>query len=185
VRAVRYGLRALRRRRRQALLPILTMAGGAALLTVVLGSFPAIRRQAAQFGDPGAIVRTTVAVSVLVVLVSALEVAICATRSVNQRRAEIGVLTANGVPPQTVLVALAVEPGAGALIGGAIGGCLGSVVVVALRAAGKVSSAPPQTVVRSAVIALALCAASSLMASILPLLRAVRKPPLVSLSSRI
>ena len=184
MRAIRYGVKAVRRRRREAVLPVLTTAGGAALLTAVLASFPAIRHQAANFGDPGALARTTVEVSILVVLVGAVEVAICATRSVNQRRAEIGVLTANGIPPRSVLISLAIEPSASAIVGGALGALTGGIVVAILRAGGSLASAPPWVVVRSGLIALALCTVASTLASVFPILRAVRKPPLVSLNAR-
>ena len=184
MRTIRYGLRALARRRREAILPVLTTAGGAALLTAVLGSFPAIRHQAASFGDPGALARTTVEVSVLVVLVGAVEVAICAMRSVNQRRGEIGVLTANGVAPRSVLISLAIEPSVSAIVGGALGAVIGGIVVAALRAGGSLTSAAPWLVVRSGLIALLLCTVASALASVLPILRAARKPPLVSLNAR-
>jgi hypothetical protein len=183
MRAIRYGAKAAARRRRQLALPTLTTAAGAALLTVVLSSFPAIRREGASFGDPAALAHTTEAISILVVLVAAIEVAICATRSVTQRREEIGVLSANGIAPRSVLVSLMIEPGVCAAIGGVIGALLGAIGLVILRAGGSLGATAPVIVARSGAIALLLATAASLLASLLPVLRAVRKPPLASLTS--
>jgi len=181
--ALAYGARSAARRRRLLLLPALTVGTGAFLLVVVLALMPAVRDQGATFGDAAAVGRAAVVVSVVVLLVGALEVAIAATRSVSQRAREIGVLCSFGVPPRSVLVALMVEPVATATAGALVGSVVGVVVAAAGSAAGLVDGDPaPLAMAGAAALAVAVSALAATVASAAPCVRAVRRPPLVSLT---
>jgi len=184
VRALRYGALAALRRRRSLLMPALTTATSGALLALVLAVFPAVREQSARFGDPGALSRTTLVLSAMVLVVAAVEVAIGATRSIAQRRSEIGVLTANGVSPRRVLVALVVEPVLAGTAGSVAGAALAVAGVALLRASGAIDVQVGLGAVGRAVgITLGLSIVMSALAGLAPAARAVRRPPLASLRS--
>jgi hypothetical protein len=184
--ALGYGVRAASRRRRLLVLPAVTVATGAFLLVLVLALLPAVRRQGATFGDAGGVGRASVVVAVVVLLVGALEVAIAATRSVSQRAREIGMLCSFGVPPRSVLAALLVEPVATAAAGAATGALLGAGAAAATSATGLVDAAPAPSPLRltgAVVLAIGVSVAAALLASAAPCHRAVRRPPLDSLTS--
>jgi FtsX-like permease family len=181
--AVAYGGRAAARRRRMLLLPAVTVATGAFLLVVVLALMPAVREQGDAFGDGAAVGRAALLVSVVVLLVGALEVAIAATRSVTQRSREIGVLCSFGIPPRSVLLALLVEPVATATVGAVAGAVLGAVAAPAGAASGLVDAAPsPAGLAGGVVLAVVVSTVAAVAASVVPCRRAVRRPPLVSLT---
>ena len=184
--ALGYGARAASRRRRLLVLPAVTVATGAFLLVLVLALLPAVRRQGATFGDAGGVGRAAVVVAVVVLLVGALEVAIAATRSVSQRAREIGMLCSFGVPPRSVLAALLVEPVATAAAGAGTGALLGAGAAAAMSAAGLIDAdlAPsPLRLAGAVVLASGVSVAAALVASAAPCRRAVRRPPLDSLTS--
>jgi hypothetical protein len=181
--ALAYGARSAARRRRLLLLPAVTVGTGAFLLVVVVALMPAVRDQGATFGDAAAVGRAAVVVSVVVLLVGALEVAIAATRSVSQRAREIGVLCSFGVPPRSVLVALMVEPIATATVGASAGSVIGAVAAAAGSAAGLVDGDPaPLSLAGAVALAVGVSALAAALASAAPCVRAVRRPPLVSLT---
>jgi hypothetical protein len=182
--ALVYGARAAARRRRLLVLPAVTVGTGAFLLVVVLALMPAVRRQGAAFGDAAAIGRAALAVSLVVLLVGALEVAIAATRSVSQRSREIGVLCSFGVPPRSVLAALMVEPVATAVVG-AVAGALAGAVAAPLATAGGLADASvsPGALAGAAALAVVTAGLAAALASAAPCARAVARPPLVSLTS--
>jgi len=183
VRALGYGLTAARRRSRLLLLPGGTVAAGAFLLVLVVSLMPAVRRQGEVFGNGGAIGRAVVVISVIVLLTGALEVAIAATRSVNQRAREIGVLSTFGVPQRSIVCGLMVEPAATAAAGAAAGAVLGAVAALAGGAAGAINGDVSIVTVAGAVAgALVISAVSAALASAAPALRAARRPPLSSLT---
>ena len=174
VRALGYGLTAARRRSRLLLLPGGTVAAGAFLLVLVVSLMPAVRRQGEAFGNGGEIGRAVVVISVIVLLTGALEVAIAATRSVNQRAREIGVLSTFGVPQRAIVLGLMVEPVATAAAGAAAGAVLG---------AGAITGGISIVTVAGAVAgALVISVVSAALASAAPSLRAARRPPLSSLT---
>lgn len=180
--AASYGLLAAWRRWRVMLLPATTTATGSLLVVLVLALLPAVRRQAAEFGDPGDLSRATVATSILVLLVGVLEVSIVATRSVMQRRVEIGLLSATGVAPGRVLVALLMEPVATAMTGSVVGSALGvltSILLTTTHAGNVRTEAGPAAI--GVLVAVGLSLAASAAASSLPVIRAVHRPPLASL----
>jgi FtsX-like permease family len=182
--ALRYGLRAAGRRRRALVLPELTVATGAFLLVLVIALMPAVRRAGAAFGDAAGIGRATVVISTIVVLLGVLEVAITATRSIVSRVREIGVLATFGVPPRSVVVALLVEPVLTAAAGGTAGASL-AVLAVVLGSGTHLVHAPvaPGTLLAGWCTAVALSTVAALLVSAAPAGRAVRRPPLVSLTT--
>jgi ABC-type lipoprotein release transport system permease subunit len=181
--ALAYGVRAAARRHRLLVLPAVTVGTGAFLLVVVLALMPAVRRQGTTFGDAAAVGRAAIVVSLVVLLVGALEVAIAATRSVSQRAREIGVLCSFGVPPRSVLAALMVEPVATAGIGALVGAVLGAVAAPAASAAGLAGTHPsPVPLVGAVALAVTVSVAAGTVASAAPCARAVARPPLASLA---
>lgn len=183
VRALGYGLTAALRRSRLLLLPGGTVAAGAFLLVLVVSLMPAVRRQGEAFGNGAEIGRAVVVISVIVLLTGALEVAIAATRSVNQRAREIGVLSTFGVPQRVIVVGLMVEPVATACVGAAAGAALGAVTAVAGQTAGAITGEVPVGTVGTAMAgALVISVVSAALASAVPSLRAARRPPLSSLT---
>jgi hypothetical protein len=183
VRALRYGLTAARRRSRLLLVPGGTVTAGAFLLVLVVSLMPAVRRQGEAFGSGGAIGRAVVVISVIVLLTGTLEVAIAATRSVNQRAREIGVLSTFGVPQRAIVCGLMVEPVATAAVGSAAGALLGAVTAIAGGAAGAITGNPSiMTVAGATAGALVISVVSAALASAVPSLRAARHPPLSALA---
>jgi ABC-type lipoprotein release transport system permease subunit len=157
----------------------------AGLLVVVLSLLPDIHRQSAAFGSASNLTRITVIVSLVVVLVGAIEVAIGATRAVGQRKTEIGILSASGTKPSNVVAVILVEPVLSAVVGAAAGAILAIAGIVAGETSGALhTAAKPATVAQSVVLAVLLATAASLVASIIPVIRAVRKPPVDSLQQR-
>ena len=185
MKGLRYGFRAAARRRRWIVLPAVTTAMGAGSLVVVLSLLRDIRRQSAAFGNASDLTRITVVVSLVMVVVGAIEVAIGATRAVGQRRTEIGILSASGTKPANVVAMILVEPVLSAVVGAAVGAILAIVGIVAGEASGALhTAAKPATVAQSVVLAVLLAAAASLVASVIPVIKAVRKPPVDSLQQR-
>jgi ABC-type lipoprotein release transport system permease subunit len=182
-RALQYGLRAAWRRRRLLLLPTITVATGAFLVVLVIALMPAVRRQGAALGDATGIGRAAVAISVVVLLVGAFEVAIASTRSVNQRAGEIGVLSTFGVSGRCTLSALMVEPVATATVGGVIGAIVGAAAGLLAPSLGLVEdSVALADVVNGMALAIAVSVVAAVLASAVPTVRAVRRPPLASLT---
>jgi hypothetical protein len=182
-RALQYGLRAAWRRRRLLLLPTVTVATGAFLVVLVIALMPAVRRQGAAVGDASGVGRAALAISVVVLLVGAFEVAIASTRSVHQRASEIGVLSTFGVSGRCTLSALMVEPVATATVGGVAGALVGAGAGLLAPSLGLVEDSVALTdVVKGMALAIAVSVVASVLASAVPTVRAVRRPPLVSLT---
>lgn len=183
--ALGYGARAAGRRRRLLVLPAVTVATGAFLLVVVLALMPAVREQGATFGDGGGVGRAALVVSIVVLLVGALEVAIAATRSVSQRAKEIGMLCSFGVPPRSVLAALLVEPLVTAGVGAAAGAVVGAGAAAVLVATDVVDADPapsPTRLAGAVALAVGVSLVAATVSSAAPCRRAVRRPPLDSLT---
>ena len=182
-RALQYGVRAAWRRRRVLALPTTTVATGAFLVVLVIALMPAVRRQGATLGDAAGVGHAALAISVVVLLVGAFEVAIAATRSVHQRAAEIGVLSTFGVSGRCTLSALMVEPVATATLGGVIGAIVGAVGGLVARSIGLVTdSVAAADVLKGMALAVAVSVVASVLASAVPTVRAVNRPPLASLT---
>jgi ABC-type lipoprotein release transport system permease subunit len=182
--ALRYGLLSAGRRRRSLVLPGLTVAAGAFLLVLVVALMPAVRRAGATFGDAAAVGRATLVISAIVVLLGVLEVAITATRSIVARVREIGVLCTFGVSPRSVVCALLVEPVLTAAAGALAGATAAALVALAGTGAGLVdASVAAGTVLAGWSGAVALSTVAALAVSAAPAWRAVRRPPLVSLTT--
>jgi ABC-type lipoprotein release transport system permease subunit len=182
--AVAYGARAAARRHRLLVLPAVTVATGAFLLVVVMASMPAVREQGAALGDADAVGRAVMVVSMVVLLVGAFEVAIAATRSVSQRAREIGVLCSFGVAPRSILVALMIEPVATASVGAVVGAAAGAVAAPVAAASGLLDTTPSAGAVATGVaLAIGVSSLAACVASAAPCVRAVRRPPLASLTS--
>jgi ABC-type antimicrobial peptide transport system permease subunit len=173
-----YGLLAARRRAGALVLPAATVATGAFLLVLVIALMPAVRDQA--YGDVSG---AAVVISVIVLLVGALEVAIAATRSVVQRTREIGVLCSFGVPRRAIMWGLMVEPVATACAGAVAGALLAALAAPVAAAAGWVAvSVDPGTVAWAVLAAVGVSTLTAAAAGALPTWRAARRPPLVSLT---
>lgn len=182
-RALQYGLRAAWRRSRLLLLPTITVATGALLVVLVIALMPAVRRQGAALGDASGVGHAALAIAVVVLLVGAFEVAIASTRSVNQRAGEIAVLSTFGVSGRCTLSALMVEPVATATVGGVIGAIVGAVAGLLAPSLGLVDDSVALTdVVKGMVLAIAVSGVAAVLASAVPTVRAVRRPPLASLT---
>lgn len=182
-RGLSYGLRSTRRRARTLVLPALTTATGAFLVVQVLSLAGSVREQASAFGDQREIYRATVLIAVVVLLVGAVEVAVCTTRTISQRTREIGVLGATGVRRAPVVAALMVEPILAAAVGAAGGAVLAAVADAVLAAVGTVDASPQAgPVVLAMTVAVGVSIASAGLASILPSWHAASRPPIRSLS---
>lgn len=182
-RGLSYGLRSTRRRARTLVLPALTTATGAFGVVQVLSLAGSVRGQASAFGDQREIYRATVVIAVVVLLVGAVEVAVCTTRTISQRTREIGVLGATGVRRAPVVAALMVEPILAAAVGAAGGAVLAAVADAVLAAVGTVDASPQAGPVALAMaVAVGVSVTSAALASILPSWHAASRPPIRSLS---
>lgn len=178
-----YGVRATRRRWKATVLPVITVATGAFLVVVVLALGGAVQSEARQLGNGAELRRAVVLIAVIVLLVGAVEVAVCATRTVVSRTREIGVLGATGVPPTAVVAALLVEPVVTAAVGGLLGAAVALLSVTGLSASGATSTrVSPDGAVLGTVLAVFVSAVVALIASALPSWRAAVRPPVRSLS---
>jgi len=179
-----YGLLSSRRRARQMLLPAITIATGAFLVVIVFAMSAGIKKQAAALGHTGEIGHAIVLIAVTVLLVGVVEAAVATTRTIAHRTRELGVLGATGVRSGPVLVALLVEPAVTAFLG-ALGGAvlaagLGAVLAAAGAAGSGVSAGGTIT---GLVIAVAVSVVAAAVTSVVPIWRAVHRPPIKSLSA--
>ena len=182
-RGLSYGLRSTRRRARTLVLPALTTATGAFLVVQVLSLAGSVRGQASAFGDQREVYRATVLIAVVVLLVGAVEVAVCTTRTIGQRTREIGVLGATGVRRAPVIAALMVEPIIAAAAGSACGAVLAAIADAVLSAAGAIDASPqPGPTALAVLVAVGVSVASAALASIVPSWHAASRPPIRSLS---
>jgi ABC-type antimicrobial peptide transport system permease subunit len=178
-----YGLLSTRRRARALLLPIVTTATGAFLVVQVFSLTGSVKKQATTFGNKDEIFRATLLIAVVVLLVGVVEVAVCSTRTINQRTREIGVLGATGVRRSPVVTALMVEPMVAATAGAAVGSVLAVAVDVLFAAVGASSTSPqPGPTALGAALAISISIASAAITSIMPSWRAASRPPIRSLS---
>jgi ABC-type antimicrobial peptide transport system permease subunit len=179
-----YGLLSSRRRAREILLPAITIATGAFLVVIVFSMSAGIRKQAAGLGHASEIGHAVVLIAVTVLLVGVVEAAVATTRTIAHRTRELGVLGATGVRSRPVLVALLVEPVVTAFIGSLAGAVLAAVAGIALGAAGTVQSGVSAGgAVTGLVVAVAVSVVAAGVTSVVPIWRAVNRPPVKSLSS--
>jgi ABC-type lipoprotein release transport system permease subunit len=180
-----YGLLSARRRWNAGLLPALTAAMSSALLYVVLALHRSIDSQLASFGAQASLSRVTTVVIIMMVVVTAVEVSIGATRCVTQRRVEIGLLLANGTAPRKVMTSLMLEPVTNALSGALVGVAVSCISIVIASHAGWAAAAVPATrLTTMALLTLAVASAAAVLASIGPIAYAVSRPPVQSLTRR-
>ena len=179
-----YGLLSCRRRAREMLLPAVTIATGAFLVVIVFAMSAGIRKQAAGLGHADEIGHAVVLIAVTVLLVGVVEAAVGTTRTIAHRTRELGVLGATGVRSRPVMVALLVEPVVtaccGALGGGVIAAAAGAVLAAVGAARSGVSASGT---VAGIVIGLAVSVSAAVITSVVPIWRAVNRPPVKSLSS--
>jgi ABC-type antimicrobial peptide transport system permease subunit len=179
---LRYGVLATRRRMTALVLPVVTTATGSFLVVQVFSLAPAVRRQAAAFGNAPQIFRATLLITILVLLVGVVEVAVCTTRAIGQRTREIGVLGAVGVRRAPVVAALLVEPMLAALAGAIAGAVVAAVVDAVLGITGVSASPAAGTAAAGAGLAVGVSAVAAAVTSIVPSWRAASRPPIRSLS---
>jgi ABC-type antimicrobial peptide transport system permease subunit len=177
-----YGLLSSRRRAREMLLPAITIATGAFLVVIVFAMSAGIRKQAAGLGHADEIGHAIALIAVTVLLVGVVEAAVATTRTIAHRTRELGVLGAAGVRSGPVLVALLVEPTVTAFFG-ALGGAVLAAVVDAVLASATASSVSASGTVTGLVIAVAVSVVAAAVTSVVPIWRAVHRPPIKSLSA--
>ncbi|MDQ1734736.1 MAG: hypothetical protein QOH56_987 [Pseudonocardiales bacterium] len=182
-RGLSYGMLSTRRRASTLLLPMLTTATGAFLVVQVFSLTGSVKVQASAFGNKDQFFRATLLIAVVVLLVGVVEVAVCTTRTINQRTREIGVLGATGVSRSPVVAALMVEPIVAAF-GGAVCGSILAIVVDGVLSATGGSSAEPELGPTAVGVTLAvlISIASAAVTSIVPSWHAASRPPIRSLS---
>lgn len=181
---IAYGLLSSRRRARQMLLPAITIATGAFLVVTVFAMSAGIKKQAAALGHANEIGHAVVLIAVVVLLVGVVEAAVATTRTIAHRTRELGVLGATGVRSRPVLVALLVEPVVTAFFGALGGAAVAAVAVAVLGAAGAVESGVSASgTVTGLVIAVAVSVVAAAVTSVVPIWRAVHRPPIKSLSA--
>jgi ABC-type antimicrobial peptide transport system permease subunit len=179
-----YGLLSSRRRARQMLLPAITIATGAFLVVIVFAMSAGIKKQATALGHADEIGHSIVLIAVTVLLVGVVEAAVATTRTIAHRTRELGVLGATGVRSRPVLVALLVEPVVTAFFGALGGAVLAAVAGTALGAAGAAESGVSASgTVTGLVIAVAVSVVAAAVTSMVPIWRAVHRPPIKSLSA--
>lgn len=179
-----YGLLATRRRRRELVLPIVTVATGSFLLVQVLSLTSTVRNQAAAFGNETEIFRATVLIAIVVLLVGVVEVAVCTTRTITHRTREIGVLGANGIPRPPVVGALMVEPVLASVVGAILGGAIALVGGLLVDVLGLVEvDVDARTAITAFAISVFTSALAAVATSVVPVWRAASRPPVTSLTS--
>ena len=179
-----YGLLSSRRRAREMLLPAITIATGAFLVVIVFGMSAGIRKQAAGLGHTSEIGHSIVLIAVMVLLVGVVEAAVVTTRTIAHRTRELGVLGATGVRSRPVLVALLVEPVVTAFFGALGGAVLAAAAGPALGAVGAAQSGVSASgTVTGLVTAVAVSVVAAAVTSVVPIWRAVHRPPIRSLSA--
>ena len=179
-----YGLLSSRRRAREMLLPAITIATGAFLVVIVFAMSAGIKQQAAGLGHADEIGHAVVLIAVTVLLVGVIEAAVATTRTIAHRTRELGVLGATGVRSRPVLMALLVEPVVTAFFGALGGAVIAAVVGAVLGSVGAVSSGVSAGgTVTGIVIAVAVSVVAAVITSVVPIWRAVHRPPVKSLSA--
>jgi ABC-type antimicrobial peptide transport system permease subunit len=179
-----YGLLSSRRRARQMLLPAITIATGAFLVVIVFAMSAGIKKQAAGLGHADEIGHAVVLIAVTVLLVGVVEAAVATTRTIAHRTRELGVLGATGVRSRPVLVALLVEPVVTAFCGALGGAVLAAVAGAVLGATGAAASGVSASGTATGVVtSLAVSVVAAVITSVVPIWRAVHRPPVTSLSS--
>jgi len=179
-----YGLLSSRRRAREMLLPAITIATGAFLVVIVFAMSAGIKKQAAGLGHTGEIGHAVVLIAVTVLLVGVVEAAVATTRTIAHRTRELGVLGATGVRSRPVILALLVEPVVTAFFGALGGGVIAAAAGAVLAAAGAATSGVSASgTVTGVVIGLAVSVIAAVITSVVPIWRAVNRPPVKSLSS--
>lgn len=179
-----YGLKSARRRAGQMLLPAITIATGSLLVVIVFAMQAGIRRQAAGLGHAGEIGHAVVLIAVTVLLVGVVEAAVATTRTIAHRTRELGVLGATGVRPRPVLVALLAEPVLTALAGSAGGAVIAAAAAAVAGGAGAVASGVSAGgTLTGLVIAIAVAVVAAALASVVPIWRAVHRPPVSALNA--
>jgi ABC-type antimicrobial peptide transport system permease subunit len=179
-----YGLLSSRRRAKEMLLPAITIATGAFLVVIVFAMSAGIKKQAAGLGHADEIGHALVLIAVTVLLVGVVEAAVATTRTIAHRTRELGVLGATGVRSRPVLVALLVEPVVTAFLGALGGAVLAAVLGAVLGAVGAAESGVSVSgTVTGLVIAVAVSVVAAAVTSVVPIWRAVHRPPVKSLSA--
>lgn len=179
-----YGLLSSRRRAREMLLPAVTIATGAFLVVIVFAMQAGIKQQATGLGHADEIGHAIVLIAVTVLLVGVVEAAVATTRTIAHRTRELGVLGATGVRSRPILVALLVEPVVTAFLGALGGAVLAAVTGALLGAVGAAASGVSASgTVFGLVIAVAVSVVAAAVTSVVPIWRAVNRPPIKSLNA--
>ena len=179
-----YGLLSSRRRAREMLLPAITIATGAFLVVIVFAMSAGINKQAAGLGHADEIGHAIVLIAVTVLLVGVVEAAVATTRTIARRTRELGVLGATGVRSRPVLMALLVEPVVTAFFGALGGAVIAAVAGAVLGTVGAVrSGVSAGGAGLGIVIAVAVSVVAAVITSVVPIWRAVNRPPIKSLSA--
>ncbi|GIK78712.1 MAG: FtsX-like permease family protein [Acidobacteria bacterium] len=180
IRSLRYTLRMIGRSRGPVLLRSLAIAVASALTFFVLAQSGTVRAQAGELAVGGIgsslVERATFSLTVIAIVVGALQVGVLMTRIVLQRMHEIGILKASGVATRSIFLVFLFE----ALMYGFIGGVLGCLAGLLIAAAGPMPEAGEA--VRAAVVTIVLATVVSTLAGLAPARRAVRSSAVEAIS---
>jgi predicted lysophospholipase L1 biosynthesis ABC-type transport system permease subunit len=180
-RILSYTSRHLQFNRRRSLLPIATIATGTLLVYVVFTLIAIVRQQIAAMSGTlspetvAAVSQATVYISLIGLVVGALETAIVMTRSVLSRMHEIGILKATGISNSVILSLFMTEAILYGFLGGIMGISLGWIVaalVQMLSGVAPVAALLPN--ITNLLIAFGLAILTSIAAALIPVWRIAR-----------
>ena len=174
IKPLKYSLRMITRARGSSLLRSGAVAVAAALTFFVLAQSSTVRNQATDLAVGGigvdTIERATLSLTVIAVIVGALQVGVLMTRVVLQRMQEIGVLKAAGVSSRDIFLVFLFE----SLIYGLTGGVIGCLVGLLIALLGPMPGS--EEILRAFVITVALSTVVATLAGLAPARRAVQAP---------
>lgn len=174
IKPLRYSLRMIGRARGSSLLRSGAVAVAAALTFFVLAQSSTVRAQAADLAVGGigvdTIERATVSLTIIAVIVGALQVGVLMTRVVLQRMQEIGVLKAAGVSSRNIFLVFLYE----SLIYGFVGGVIGCAIGMLIALLGPMPGGGE--ILRAFAITVALSTVVATIAGLAPARRAVKAP---------
>ena len=180
MRSFRYTARLAGRSRGSILLRSSSAAVASALTFFVLSQSSTVRAQAADLAvggiDATLVERATFSLTVIAIVVGALQIGVLMTRIVLQRMHEIGILKASGVATRQIFWIFALE----ALMYGLVGGVLGCLAGLLVSVTGPMPEAGEA--LRAAGITIGLSVVVSTIAGLAPARRAVRASAVEAIS---
>ncbi len=177
---LRYSLRMINRARGSALLRSAAVAVAAALTFFVVAQSSTVRAQAVDLAVGGISVdlieRATLSLTLIAILVGALQVGVLMTRVVLQRMQEIGILKAAGVSSRNIFLIFMFE----SLLYGFVGGLIGCAIGFGIALLGPMPGG--DEVLRAFVFTMVLSTVVSTIAGLAPARRAVKASAVEAIS---